>query len=655
MCGLAGIADLRKREPVRPAVIRAMAEAVSHRGPDSEGFFIENNIGLAHRRLAIIDPGPSGHQPMLSSDERLALIFNGTIYNYHDLRKLLEKYGHNFKTDCDTEVLIHGWEQWGEDIVHHLNGHFVFVIKDRKEKNLYMVRDRYGTKPLYYCNLGGLWLFASEIKSILVHPAYSPDVNYDALCEYFTFQNLFRFHTLFKDIYMLPPANIYTIDLESGAFTRKSFWDYNFQPDNNMTEDDAREETQRLMIQAVKRQLFSDVPVGSYLSGGMDSGSIVSIASREIPCMHTFTCGWHMGGVEGVEKSFDERVAAELMADRFRTQHYEQVIGHSDAFWVLRKLVYQLEDLRLGMCYGNYYIARLASKFVKVCLSGAGGDELFGGYPWRYYRVSHGIGKERYFNDYFNYWQRLIPDEIKESFFNPSTLRKMNSLDMSQVMTRVFTFNAKLKYDSIEDQVANSLYFEAKTFLHGLLVVGDRVAMAHGLEERFPFLDNDLCDFAQQIPIRFKLRNLGDWKRHDENIWNKGRHYYADHNDGKNILREAMKKFVPEEIMNRRKQGFSSPDESWYRGPRLEYVRKLLLNRKALCHDYISADQIRNTIEQHSSGKQNFRLRIWSLLCFETWLKLFMDGQAQQQDYISPPAAAWEELPSERTGLNVEL
>lgn len=641
MCGLAGVLDLRRREPVPEAVVRAMTAELAHRGPDDEGVYLKGNLALGHRRLAVIDLTPAGHQPMLSADGRLALVYNGTIYNYRELSAELKAAGHRFASRCDTEVLIHGWEEWGEGLLERVNGHFAFALWDGRERRLHLVRDRFGTKPLYYANLGGLWLFASEIKPILRHPAYRLEVNCDALCEYFTFQNLFRYHTLFKGVFLLPAANILTIDADSGQASRRAWWDFDFShPDPLISEQEAREELQRLLVQAVERQLVADVPVGAYLSGGMDSGSIVAIASRSLARMHTFTCGWHLGGVEGVEQSFDERAQAEMMAALFRTEHYEQVVGHADVAWALPALVRSLEDLRLGMSYGNYYIARLASKFVKVCLAGLGGDELFGGYPWRYYRVSRSLNREEFFDNYYAYWQRLVPDELRGDFFTPAVRRKIEDPDMRRVLARVFTFRPDLRFDTPEDHIANSLYFEAKTFLHGSLVLGDRLTMAHALEERFPFLDNDLVEFAQKIPVRHKLRRLEEWKRTDENIPDRRQHYWAEHDDGKNILRQAMAAFIPAEIASRRKQGFSSPDASWYRGPALDYVKRLILDKRALLSSFINPGEVRRTLEEHCNGRANRRLRIWSLLCFEIWLQTFAGPVAARPELEEAPALA---------------
>jgi len=314
----------------------------------------------------------------------------------------------------------------------------------------------------------------------------------------------------------------------------------------------------------------------------MDSGSITAIASTHVDRLCTFTCGFDMSQVTGVEANYDERRDAELMANFFKTEHYEQVMNAGDLRWSLPKVVHHLEDLRVGMSYPNYYISRLASKFVKVCLQGTGGDELYGGYPWRYYRVFKSIDQKDFFGQYYNFWQRLVSDDQKKELFTNDVLSKVDLDEPRQIFERVFTFNSKLKYDTPEQHIANSLYFEIKTFLPGLLIVGDKLSMANGLEERFPFLDNDLVNFSQKIPIRHKLGKLDLMKRIDENEFRDKRNLYNEHDDGKTVLRKAMRDFLPEKIINRKKQGFSAPDESWYRGENAEYVKDLLLNSKTL-------------------------------------------------------------------------
>jgi asparagine synthase (glutamine-hydrolysing) len=626
MCGICGIFNL-DGEPIPHRNIQSMTYALAHRGPDDEGHYIDVNIALGHRRLSIIDLSPAGHQPMVSEDGKVVLVYNGEIYNHLDLKMKLETLGYRFRSRSDTEVLLKGYEAWGLDVIQKLNGMFAFAIWDARLRTLFLVRDRYGVKPLYWTKVGKTLIFASEIKAILLHPAVSCEVNPDALNEYFTFQNLFRYHTLFKGINLLQAASIRWISEQDQEVKRRTWWDYDFtERDEKLTVEEAEMETLRLFQQAVSRQLVSDVPVGSYLSGGMDSGSIVAEAANQIPRLATFTCGFDLSSVTGKEANYDERRDAELMSCHFKTEHYQQVVNASDISWALPNLVWHLEDLRLGMCYPNFYVARLASKFVKVCLSGAGGDELYAGYPWRYYHVLNAIGRDNYLRQYYDYWQRLVADKEKPSLFTQDVWRQIRDRDTFRTFSRVFTFNENLKYDKPEEHIANSLYFEIKTFLAGLFIMQDKLSMAHGLEERVPFLDNDLVEFAQRIPVRYKLGNLEEVKRFDENETRKLRRYEI-YSVGKNVLRKAMSRLLPEEVIKRRKQGFSSPDESWYRGEALDYVKDLLLDKRAACRDFINRKFIYNIIEKHVAGKENYRLLLWSLLCFEWWCRIFLDGE----------------------------
>lgn len=628
MCGIAGIFNVDGAS-VEPKVLKAMTDAIAHRGPDGEGFHVAAGVGLGHRRLAIIDLTDAAKQPMPNEDGSVWLTYNGEIYNFKELRKELEAKGHRFRSQTDSEVILHGYEDDGIDFVKRLNGMFAFALWDKRQGRLYLVRDRYGIKPLYYRFDGKTLIFGSEIKAILRHPDVSVELNYDALNEYFTFQNLFQYHTLFKGIWLVPQANIVTFQKGKSELERRSYWDYDFtNRDESMTEVEAREETRRLLCQAIERQLVADVPVGSYLSGGMDSGSIVAVASQQIPRLTTFTCGFDMSEVTGREANFDERRDAELIASHYKTEHYEQVINVTDIEWSLPKVIYHLEDLRLGMSYPNFYISRLASKFVKVCLSGAGGDELYGGYPWRYYRSFRSIDQQSFFDKYYREWQRLVSDEERSIFFTRDTWRMVGDRDTQGILSRVFTFNKALKYDTPEDHIANSLYFEIKTFMHGNCILQDKLSMANGLEDRVPFLDNDLVEFAQKVPIRHKLKNLKQMKRLDEDSFNKTALYFKDTDDGKNCLRQAMSDLLPHNIVNRPKQGFSSPDESWYRGEGIAYVRSILLDKKAAYKDYVNTEAVKRIINEHCELHVNHRLLIWSLLCFEWWCRIFLKNES---------------------------
>ncbi len=326
---------------------------------------------------------------------------------------------------------------------------------------------------------------------------------------------------------------------------------------------------------------------------------MVAVASESIPRLMTFTGGFDLTSVNGLELVFDERADAEQVASAFRTEHYEMVMHSGDMWWVLPELVWHLEDLRVGMCYQNHYIARLASKFVKVSLAGTGGDELFAGYPWRYERVADAEGDE-FDRRLFDYWTRLVPPQGHGAFFESAVLASGDSDHMRDVCRAVLEPVHGL------DSVAKALYFEAKTFLHGLLIVEDRVSMAHSLEVRVPFLDNELVDIARRIPSRLKHQQ----------------------GDGKRILRRAMRGLLPAEILEKPKQGFSPPDESWYRGPTMQDIRKLLLDPRTTERGYFQPPAVRRVLDEHEQGRHNHRLLIWSLLCFEWWNRLFVDGEA---------------------------
>lgn len=627
MCGIVGVFNLNGN-PVSLNHLKKMNNQMLHRGPDGEGYFWDNEIGLAHRRLSILDTSSKGAQPMTSKDGQWVITFNGCIYNYLELKQELRNRGHEFVSSGDTEVLVEGLAAYGVSFFERLNGMFAIGAWHKAEKTLYLSRDRFGVKPLYYWFNGKTIIFASEIKAIISHPDFKMELNYDVLNEYFTFQNQFTFQTLFKGVFLLPQANTIKINNSTKSIVHKSWWDYDFSnPDNTMDFETAKLETERLFKQAVARQMISDVPVGSYLSGGMDSGSITALASQHVSRLSTFTCGFDMSAVTGVEANYDERRDAELMANYFKTEHFEQVLNAGDIRWSLPKVVWHLEDLRVGMSYPNYYISRLASKFVKVCLQGTGGDELYGGYPWRYYRVFQSLNQQDFFDQYYGFWQRLVPDSGKKLLFTDQVTKHIDYDEPRKIFERVFTFNKKLKYNTPEEHIQNSLYFEIKTFLPGLLLVGDKLSMANSLEERFPFLDNDLVALAEKIPVRHKLGNLENRLKIDENDFRDKKKLYQEFDDGKNVLRKAMLDFIPEKIINRKKQGFSAPDESWYRGENADYVKELLIDKKTISSEFINQDYIKQIIHEHTHQRINHRLLIWSFMNFEWWCRIFLDGQ----------------------------
>jgi len=404
----------------------------------------------------------------------------------------------------------------------------------------------------------------------------------------------------------------------------KRYWDYDFTSTEPIDEETAAEELQRLFEQAVDRHLVADVEVGTYLSGGLDSASIACVAATRIPNLRTFTCGFDLTSAQGLELGFDERPTAEYLSYLYKTEHYEVLLKAGDMERVMRPLIWHLEDPRVGQSYPNFYVARLASRFGKVVLSGTGGDELFAGYPWRYYSTSkHNADTNEYLEKYYSYWQRLLPDEIKPSFFRPALRGPVLDQQMREVFKSVF--NGGLSHArTTEDYVNASLYFELKTFLHGLLLVEDKLSMAHGLETRVPFLDNDLVDFAMSLPVHLKLRSLQAKERIDENTpGRKADNYTRRTNDGKLILRRVLSRYVPDRVARAPKQGFSAPDRSWFKGESVEYLKTLFFNSNARIYEYLEPGTVRDLLWDHFRGEQNRRLLIWSFLCFEWWLRLF--------------------------------
>lgn len=564
---------------------------------------------------------------MVSSSGRFSVTYNGEIYNYRELRADLQREGYRFQSDCDTEVLVEALDSWGAvDAVHRFNGMFAFAAWDSREDTLHLVRDRYGIKPLYWVLVGDTLIFGSEVKAILANGRYRARLDHEALVEYLTFQNIFTERTLFEDVRLLPPGNHLTVRRGSNP-TQHRWWDWDFgEPEASHDRRMYVEELDRLFVQAVERQLVADVPVSTYLSGGMDSGSITALAARSLPELRTFTIGFDLSSASGMELAFDERERSEHLSYLSGTEHYEMVLKAGDMERSLPKLVWHLEDLRVGQSYPNYYAAKLASRFGKVVLGGTGGDELFGGYPWRYYRAVVNSGFEEYVDKYYQYWQRLIPNRVLNRLLGPI------AKDVENVWTRdifrdVFRGHAR-ELTRPEDYINYSLDFEARTFLHGLLVVEDKLSMAHGLEARVPFLDNDLVDFAMQVPVRHKLGNLEDVVRLNENEPGpKTRRYFQKTRDGKLLLREMMTKYVPQEISGGIKQGFSAPDASWFRGESIDYVRDRLIDTDAKLYDILDRDTAVRLVTEHTEGRKNRRLLIWSLLCLEEWLDTFIDGK----------------------------
>lgn len=618
MCGIAGIYRFDGR-PLDRRTVRSMGDALAHRGPDDDRYYFWSArggnelyrhqvppaaehapvLGFAHRRLSIVDIA-SGHQPMTNEDASMWICYNGEVYNHLDLRRALRNEGHIFNTQSDTEAVLHQYEQFGPDGVKQLNGLFAYAIWDSTRRQLYLARDRFGVKPLYYTIHDGALVFASEIKAILQVPGIPRQPNPTTIAQHFTFMNHYDDSTFFQGIKLLPPGHWLLVDSD-GNVTVQRYWRMEYRGDDTRDEDAIANELRAHFERGVERQLMSEVPLGTFLSGGMDTGSISAVAARRIPQMHTFTCGFTVPeGADSLEQYFDESAESFELADLLGTQHHEIRLSAEHNFPALPHVAWALDEPRLGISYQNWYTSQMIRRHVVVVLSGGGGDELFAGYHWRHSRALPFDDPAQWNRAYYREWVRFMDDGSKrEDLFSDDFNRQLGGYN-----TYDDAFLPVMDGVQTRDPLARALHFDFHTFLHGLFVVEDKLSMAHSIEARVPFLDNDLVDFALGIPASLKLKD----------------------GTSKYILKRAMRGILPDETLVRRKQGFTPPDATWYRGPLRGEVEALLLSDRALERGYFQPEGVRCIVEQHMNGTHNHRFLLWSLLVFEWWNRLFLDG-----------------------------
>lgn len=625
MCGITGIIHF-DGSPVSSNVIQSMTDVIMHRGPDGEGIYCQENIAMGNRRLAILDLSEAGKQPMFSLNKRHIIVYNGELYNYQTLRAELMNLGHQFSSNTDTEVILNSYIQWGRDCLNKFNGMFAFSIYDNQNNTIFIARDRYGIKPLYYSVSGNTFTWGSEVKSLINHPQYKTKLNHNGLIEYFTFQNFLSEQTLFDNITLMPAGHFLYFDLNNlerftGTVKPEKYWEFMFQEPQSPQEEDAYiEELQRLFEQAVKRQLTADVELGSYLSSGMDSGSITAIANKNLDHLNTFTVGFDTTGLSPEQQLTDESNQARQLARLLGTDHHEKILPADNISEVMDKLIWHLEEPRMGQSTQNFYAAELAGNHNKVVLSGAGGDELFAGYPWRYYRAVVNHDFNHFQQKYYGFWQRLLNKEERQKVFSPINT-SVAETDHYDTFTDVLGEEASNMRP--EDYVNQCLTFEAKTFLHGLLVLEDKLSMANSLEARVPFLDNELVDFAMNLPAGLKLGNLSNIVRLNEfEPGAETKAYYSDATDGKQILRKAMHHFLPPEFTDARKQGFSPPDISW--DAKHNFARMLLTDKNNPIYTVMNYSAIQEILAQHGEGITNRRSLIWSLVSFTYWCRRYL-------------------------------
>jgi asparagine synthase (glutamine-hydrolysing) len=592
MCGICGLYTSSTPLSAADGDMARMLAAIRHRGPDAQGSHVESRVALGAARLAIIDLA-GGDQPIYSEDRSICVVYNGEIYNYREHHGRLRSRGHVLACESDSEILAHLYEDCGIDFVSQLDGMFAFALWDSREEALYLARDRFGVKPLYYHWSDDTLVFGSEVKALLASGRVAPSLDLGALVELLTFQNVLSDRSLFGGVRLLSAGSI--LRLDASGMRMSSYWEAQPRPDRRVDGAQAVALARERFGQAVRNQLVADVEVASYLSGGLDTGAIAAVAVERLPRLTTFSTGFDVSNAEGMEAGFDERADAAALAGLLGTHHHELLLDAQDMEMVVPRLVRHLEEPRMSFSYPNYLTAGVASRWVKVTLSGTGGDELFGGYPWRYSMADEPDAIERYFLS----WNRLLTaKELRDALGD--RVRADVDLDRPRMV-----FDRVLAESEGLPVLDRMLHFEFRTYLRGLLILEDKLSMAHSLEVRVPFLDNDLVDFAMTVPAAVKLRG-GQSKR---------------------LFREAMVGTLPENVRNRDKTGFTPPQAAWFRHQQIGYTERLLLSDRARERGLWQTDFLRRVLEEHRADKRDRRLLLWTMICLEWWHRVFEDGE----------------------------
>jgi asparagine synthase (glutamine-hydrolysing) len=623
MCGICGIYSF-KGEPADRALLQRMSSAIAHRGPDGEGFYVSGEIGLGHRRLSIIDIG-GGSQPMTNEDQSLQVIFNGEIYNFIELRQELEQKGHLFQTRSDTEVILHGYEEWGLDFVNRFNGIFAFALWDQNRKRLVLARDHLGVKPLYYVVLGSRLLFASEIKSLLADAGCPKEVDINALGKLFTLRYVPSPDTLFREIKKLPPAHLMLATPE--GLQIKRYWNWTPHIRQDIDERQLIETYQGLLEDAVRLQMRSDVPVGLFLSSGIDSGALLAMMNKYgSKPIRTFTIGFEQG------ERLNETADAREMAVRFGADHTDMIVSAKDYENYYERYLWDLEEpVGNETAAAFYFVSLIASKQVKVALTGQGADEPWAGYP-RYVGINlsklysrmpswltHGMVRplvesfaknERFKRGAASLYERDVLTRLVNvySFYSPAMKERLFQPWVKQLISsnghEARQSLRRLQADVEQlDPLTQMLYIDTRANLpDDLLMVGDKTSMANSLEARVPFLDYRLIEFIESLPPQMKLRGFR----------------------GKYLHKKAVEKWLPKSIVYRKKKGFANPIDEWLRGRMRQYVGDCLLSEGAAVNRYFNREFIRETVAKHEAHQQNYLRHIYLLISFEMWHQKFI-------------------------------
>ena len=626
MCGIAGIFDTQGTRAIDQTLLAQMNQRQHHRGPDETGLHAEAGVGLAHKRLSIIDLS-SGQQPLFNEDGSVVVVFNGEIYNFVDLIPELQALGHTFRTRCDTEVIVHAWEQWGEKCVEHFRGMFAFALWDRNQQTLFMARDRMGVKPLYYALLDdGQLIFGSELKVLTAHPGLKRDIDPYAVEEYFAYGYVPEPRTIYKQGVKLPPAHTLTIKRGQPLPQPKPYWEVPFTAVGPLSIEDAQHELIDRLREAVKIRLVSEVPLGAFLSGGVDSSAVVAMMAG-LSNEPINTCS-----IAFKDKAFNESQFAQRVADRYHTHHHVETVDTDDFDLIDTLAALYDEPYADSSAIPTYRVCQLAKKWVTVALSGDGADESFAGYRrYRYAMMEERLRAMlplRVRRPVFGFLGRVYPkvDWLPRVFRAKTTFESLAqdsvegyfhgvSIMPDRVRNQLFSapFRQQLQgYRAIEvmrgharraptdDPLSLIQYLDFKTYLVGdINTKVDRASMAHALEVREPLMDHKLVEWVSGLPSSFKLRG----------------------GEGKYIFKKALEPHLPHDVLYRPKMGFSVPLASWLRGPLKQRVREALLGSTLGDTGIFNQAFLRQMVEQHERGVRDYSAPLWTILMFEAFLR----------------------------------
>ncbi len=634
MCGINGIAfSSRSGRTIDARVLERMRDCLTHRGPDESGLFVDGNVGLGHRRLSIVDVA-SGQQPMTVEDGLLHISYNGEIYNHADYRAELEAKGHHYHTHCDTETILHLYEEHGARSVEYLRGMFAFAIWDKAKRELFIARDRLGVKPLYYVyDSDGSLYFASEIKALLEARAVRPEINYGALPDYLANRGTSGEETLFRGVRRLLPGH--WLCWRDGEIKIEKYWDVQFTHEGNSArrrDVDYVDEWRELFREAVRLRLMADVPLGMFLSGGIDSSAIAAMMSGMVSePIKTFSVGF-------AEREANELGYARLVAEKFKTEHHEIIISPQQFFDALPRLIWhEDEPLAFDSSIPLFFVSKLAQQHVKVVLTGEGSDEILGGYA-RYRKTLlnlafgknyeavaptalRGLVQKQIGNLPFAVQKKLsrtflnLPSDIESLYFDNfavfprSVQAKLLTREAKTLIGELNPYAALqnyLRHTDAQSVLDKLLYADTKTYLHELLMKQDQMSMAASIESRVPFLDHRLVEFTARLPQQFKIRGK-------KTKW---------------ILREAMRGILPDEILTRKKMGFPVPLGRWLRDEFRTVVDEFVLHERALGRGIFAAAAVREIVAEHNSGAIDHAAKLWALINFEVWARQFIDGES---------------------------